>query len=101
MTASGETSAAPSKDDGGALEFPEGGYTKVKVVPIGGGQGSLTNGTGTYSSFGTFSAGQFSPGDLPRIGDYYNISATHEGVNYDFPRWKCTHAGGTSDFREN
>ncbi|HEX6339507.1 hypothetical protein [Umezawaea sp.] len=97
-----ETTGTTSRDgDSGALEFPEGHYTDVRIYPILGGPGSLSGGTGTFSSFGTFSAGQFSPGDLPRIGDHYNIMATHEGVNYNFSRWKCTHSGGTSDFREN
>jgi len=85
----------------GTKPYPEGGYTKVKVVPILGGPGSLSDGTGTYSATFTFSAGQFAIGDLPKIGDYYNISAMHEGTRYDFPRWRCVHAGGTSDFRES
>ena len=97
-----ETTQTTSQDgDGGALQFPEGRYTDVRVYPIQGGSGSLSGGTGTYSSFGTFSAGMFSPNDLPRVGDHYNISATCNGVNYQFPGWKCTHSGSTSDFREN
>lgn len=80
---------------------PEGSYTKVKVTPIQHGSGTLSNGTGTFSSFFVFSAGQFTGSDQPKIGDFYNISGMHEGVQYEFPRWKCNHSGGTSDFREN
>jgi hypothetical protein len=80
---------------------PEGGYTDVKVVPIQGGPGTLSHGTGTFSSFFTFAAGQFPGGDQPKIGDYYNISGVHNGTRYDFPRWKCNHSGPTSDFGEN
>ena len=92
---------AAQREGGGGLTYPEGQYTDVRVYPIQGGPGTLTGGTGTFSSFGTFSAGQFSPGDLPKVGDYYNISATHQGVVHNFPRWKCTHSGGTSDFRDD
>lgn len=87
--------------ENGTQLYPEGGYTNVKVVPILGGSGSLSNGTGTCSAISTFSAGMFPAGDLPKIGDYFNISAVHDGTRYDFPRWRCTHSGSTSDFRES
>jgi hypothetical protein len=80
---------------------PEGQYTNVKVVPIQGGSGSLSGGTGTMSSFFVFSAGRFDAGDQPKIGDYYNISGVHNGQRYEFPRWQCRHSGGTSDFTQN
>ncbi|WP_309112229.1 hypothetical protein [Saccharothrix sp.] len=82
------------------MTSPEGRYTDVNVVPIQGGRGSLIGGTGTMSSFFMFSAGEFTVGDQPEVGEYYNISGVHNGQRYGFPRWKCTHSGGTSDFSE-
>jgi hypothetical protein len=93
---SGTASAQQDTGDGG-LEFPEGFYTDVKVVPING-SGSLIGGTGTCSATNTFSAGMFSSGDLPQVGAYYNIWASHLGNLYHFPGWRCAHSGPTSDF---
>jgi len=80
---------------------PEGRYTKVKVTPIQGGSGSLADGTGTFTSYFVFSAGQFPGGDHPKVGDFYNISGVHADVRYEFPGWKCGQSGGTSDFAAN
>ena len=72
-------------------------YTAVAVHPIQH-SGNLNNGTGTLSEIGVFSCGPFTSGDLPVIGQFYNISGTSGGKTYQFPGWKCTHAGPTSDF---
>jgi hypothetical protein len=77
---------------------PEGAYINVKVVPING-RGNLSNGTGTLSAAGIFSCGHFASGDLPEIGKSYNIAGEHQGRLYEFPGWKCTHSGPTSDFK--
>jgi hypothetical protein len=96
MSRPGET--VRTDGGGGKVEYPEGGYTDVKVVPING-SGSLVGGTGTCSATSTFSAGMFDRGDLPQIGAFYNIWASHSGNLYHFPGWRCVHSGPTSDFR--
>jgi hypothetical protein len=80
---------------------PVGQYTNVSVVPIQGGSGRLTGGTATLSPIQMLSVGNFPASDRPEIGKYYNITGTHDGVLVEFPRWKCTHAGNTSDFAAN
>ncbi|HVZ39314.1 MAG TPA: hypothetical protein VHI13_08565 [Candidatus Kapabacteria bacterium] len=79
---------------------PVGHYTRVIVRSIQG-SGDLTDGTGTYSEFGVFSAGPFSAGDLPTVGHHYNISGVFDGdgKTYEFPGVQCTHSGKTSDFK--
>ncbi len=79
---------------------PEGQYTNVIVHPIQNGQGQLSNGTGTFSSFGMFSCGTFSQDNLPEIDKFYNISGYHNGTKYDFPGWVCKNSGATSDFKD-
>ncbi|CRK60292.1 hypothetical protein [Alloactinosynnema sp. L-07] len=102
MTPPGDRASSTQRaKDGGQTKNPQGAYTKVKVVPILGGPGLLSDGTGTLGATFTFSAGQFTQGDLPEIGKYYNIFGFHDGDFYEFPRWRCTHSGGTSDFTEN
>ncbi|MBP2325094.1 hypothetical protein JOF56_005479 [Kibdelosporangium banguiense] len=77
---------------------PTGQYTDVRVTPIQGGPGDLTNGTGTYSN-GIFSAGMFGSRDLPRVGDFYNITGYEGGELREFSAARCTHSGPTSDFK--
>ncbi|HVZ39303.1 MAG TPA: hypothetical protein VHI13_08510 [Candidatus Kapabacteria bacterium] len=79
---------------------PEGHYSNVYVNPIQG-SGRLVKGTGTYSSFGVFSAGTFDSGDLPTVDQFYNINGVFDGdgKTYEFPGVKCVHAGATSDFK--
>jgi len=80
---------------------PEGKYTNVNCTPISGSGGNLKNGTGTFTeSTRTFSCGDFDARDLPSVGSFYNLNGIHAGSWKDFPRWKCTHAGKTSDFKE-
>jgi hypothetical protein len=95
MSRPGET--VRTDDEGGKVGYPEGYYTNVTVVPIAG-SGTLHNGTGTCSATNTFSAGMFAGNDLPQIGGFYNITATHAGTVYNFPGWRCAHSGPTSDF---
>lgn len=79
---------------------PEGKYKNVNVIPITG-TGSLSNGTGTLSSFGVFSCGDFGKDDLPEVTKIYNINGVLEsnGQTYQFPGWNCVSAGKTSDFK--
>jgi len=77
--------------------YPQDQYTDVNVTSIQGG-GTLRRGTGTYN--GTFfSCGPFEQIDLPVVGNFYNISGVNQGNRYEFPGWKCIHAGRTSDFQ--
>lgn len=80
---------------------PEGQYTKVHCHDITGVGGNLRGGTGTFTeSTQTFSCGPFSSDDRPKVGSFYNLNGEHKGKQYDFPGWKCTHSGSTSDFKE-
>jgi hypothetical protein len=102
MTPPGDTTPAiPGTADGGTTLNPQGAYIKVKVLPLLGGPGLLVDGTGTLGVSQIFSAGQFDADDLPEVDKYYNITAFQNGNFYQFPRWKCVHSGGTSDFTEN
>lgn len=81
--------------------YPEGKYTRVSCHPITSPSGNLGNGTGTYTeSTKTFSCGDFHSIDLPEIGGIYNLSGMINGRTHNFPGWKCTHSGKTSDFKE-
>ncbi|HKS29529.1 MAG TPA: hypothetical protein VJS44_17000 [Pyrinomonadaceae bacterium] len=81
--------------------YPEGQYTDVYCHPISEPYGSLSKGTGTYTeSTKTFSCGAFSANDLPKVGAFYNLNGVYQGKRYEFPGWKCVHAGTTSDFKE-
>jgi hypothetical protein len=80
------------------VQQPVGQYTDVSVVPIQGGSGRLTGGTATLSPIQMLSVGTFPATDRPEVGKFYNISGKHNGVFVEFPRWKCNHAGNTSDF---
>lgn len=102
MTPRGDAAPATSRTaDREMTNNPQGAYTKVKVLPLLGGPGVLSDGTGTLGVTFTFSAGQFTTGDHPEIDKYYNISGFHNGEFYQFPRWRCVHSGSTSDFTEN
>lgn len=80
---------------------PEGHYDKVHCHDIQGAGGKITDGTGTFThSTKTFSCGPFPPDNRPKVDSFYNLNGEHEGKRYDFPGWKCTHSGGTSDFKE-
>lgn len=83
-----------------ASNNPTGGYTNVSVHGING-NGSLSGGTGTYTS-GTdsFACGQFS-NPLPQIGRLYNITGYHNQKFYEFNAYSCTDSGATSSFRQN
>jgi hypothetical protein len=78
---------------------PEGKYTNVSVHSIQGQGGNINGATGTYSSFGVFSAGDFPANDRPTVGGRYNITGTFNGQIYQFPNVTCNHAGNTSDFK--
>jgi len=79
----------------------EGQYTDVHCYGIAHAPGQLTGGTGTFTdSTKTFSCSSFSKDDLPAIGSYYNLNGVHKDKRYEFPRWKCTHSGETSDFKD-
>ena len=85
---------------GQAAVGPEGHYTQVYVVDPLTGEILLRNGTGTMSSFGMFSCGQFQRDSLPGIDRTYKITATGpDGQPHQFIL-KCVHSGPTSDFRE-
>lgn len=80
----------------------EGHYTDVHCHGIAGAPGHLAGGTGTFTdSTQTFSCGPFSKDDRPAIDSYYNLNGMHKDKRHDFPRWKCTHSGETSDFKDN
>ena len=80
----------------------EGHYKYVHCNGIAHAPGHLGGGTGTFiDSTQTFSCGTFTEGDWPKIGSYYNLNGEHEEKWYEFPRWKCTGSGETSDFKEN
>lgn len=83
-----------------ANDNPVGKYNKVNVHPIQGGNGTLSDGTGTLNDIGTFSCGDFSTNDRPEVGMFYNISGYHNNDRYEFPGVKCVHSGKTSDFKK-
>ncbi|MBO6604033.1 MULTISPECIES: hypothetical protein [Paracoccaceae] len=82
------------------MSNPTGQYTDVRVVAIQGHGGNISGATGTYSNIKVFSCGPFPPNDRPAIDGFYNITGKHNGQSYSFPGVKCTHSGGTSDFRD-
>jgi hypothetical protein len=77
---------------------PEGHYTKVKVINSQHGPGALTDGTGTFNGTTIMACGPFDPNDLPALNEFFNINGEHAGVRYEFPGYKCTHSGPTSEF---
>ncbi len=104
LKAIGMRSISAAQADGAARvdvnNVPEGHYTNVKVTPITGTSGYLTGGTGTMSSIGVFSCGDFASNDFPKIDDQSTIIATNSATGrlYQFGA-KCTHAGKTSDYK--
>lgn len=79
---------------------PQGHYTKVKVVNIQSGPGALSGGTGTFNGTTLMSCGTFDRNDLPKIGEFYNITGENGGQTYEFPGYQCVNSGGTSDFQK-
>lgn len=77
---------------------PEGNYTNVRVVNVQNGPGSLRDGTGTFNGTTKVSCGQFDANDLPALNEFFKITGEHAGTVYEFPGYKCTHSGATSDF---
>jgi hypothetical protein len=79
---------------------PEGWYERVACNPIGHAPGQLNGGTGTFNKdLGIFSCGNFSPVDVPRVGDHYNLNGYYDNTFYTFDNYVCTHSGKTSDFQ--
>ena len=90
----------PSTDrETGSLNNPAGVYAGVSVRSLQHEPGALSDGTGDLSAISVFSAGPFADNDLPKIGTYYNMSGTHDGTFYQFPRWICITSARTSQFR--
>ncbi len=80
--------------------YVEGQYTSVRVVNPLTSETLLSGGTGTMSSFGMFSCGQFAADSLPSIGSIYKISAKDPNGGSFETALKCAHAGSTSDFQD-
>jgi hypothetical protein len=82
---------------------PEGHYTDVHCYDIQRAGGRITDGTGTFThATKIFACGPFAENDRPEVGSFYNLNGEH-GVPkewYEFPGWKCTLSGGTSEFKE-
>jgi hypothetical protein len=79
--------------------YPAGPYTNVHCYDIQHSGGEISDGTGTYLG-GTFSCGPFADNDHPKVDSFYNLNGEVDKKWYEFPGWKCVHAGTTSEFRQ-